>query len=206
MGTKLPKKPNLRVRHNFHELNQYKNLQLESLYLREAYIRIQAWKRYQDKISQEHSNWPLPINGKTYNKHEEIIYNVNTNNYNYDSWFHRNIYKNFLMNGNQRRRLLTYDFNQTISYKETKLEKEVRELKEKLTKFQLYKLNNIYLKPMYPVLPSIRYCLYNGISKEFEGRLDYLNKRKIYAPNEKYYEPLCSSWDITWNIKKNLSK
>ncbi|CAF2782973.1 unnamed protein product [Rotaria sp. Silwood2] len=181
-------------------INQQKNLQLESLYLREAYTRIQAWKQYQDKISEERCNWPPPINGKTYNKYEEIIYSVNTNNSNYDSWFHRNIYKNFLMKTSQTQYMI-YDLNKSISHKETKLEQEVRQLREKLKNFQLYKLNDIYLKPMYPVLPSIHYYLYNGISKELEGRLNYLNKRKIYAPNEKYYEPLCSSWDITWNIK-----
>ncbi|CAF0968959.1 unnamed protein product [Rotaria sordida] len=177
MGTKSI---NLHVRH---ELNQHKNLQLESLYLREAYTRIQAWKQYQDKLSQERYNWPPPINGKTYNKYEEIIYNVNTNNYNYDSWFHRNIYKNFLIKSTQRK-YTKYDFDKSISYKETKLEKEVKQLKEKLKNFQFYQLNNIYLKPMRPVLPSICYCLYNGISQEFEGRLNYLNKRKIYPPNE----------------------
>jgi hypothetical protein len=188
---------NRRDRAGFQELNQRKNLQLESLYLREAHTRIQAWKRYHDEISRQRCNWPPPINGKIYNKREEAIYNMKTNNYNYDSWFHRHIYKNDLIKASQQRHRM-YDLDRSLTEKKTKIENEVMQLREKLQTFQL---NNMSVQPMYPVQPSIRYLLYNGTSKELEGRLNYLNRRKLYAPDEKYCEPLCSSWDITWNLK-----
>ncbi|CAF1372622.1 unnamed protein product [Adineta steineri] len=176
---------------------QVKNLQLESLYLRETRTRIQAWKRYQNEISQQHYNWPPPINGKTYNKREESIYNINTHDYNSNSWFDRRLYKNDLIKATQRRHRLL-DSNKPSPEKKTKLDNEILQLKQKIETFQL---NDVCSESMYPIQPSVRYLLYNGTSKELEGRVNYLNQRKLYAPDEKYYQPLCTSWDITWNLK-----
>ena len=116
METKKSSKPTIR--------------QLESLYVREADIRIQAWKRYQDEIANQRCNWPPPIDGKTYSEREEAIYNINTN----DSWFHRHIYENDLFKSS-RRRHIKYDFHRSFPRKETKLEKEVKQLREKLERF-----------------------------------------------------------------------
>jgi hypothetical protein len=110
-----------------------KNRQLESLYLRENDTRILAWKRYHDEIAQQRCNWPPPTNGQTYSKREEAIYSVNTDNFDDTSWFHRHIYENELTKST-RRYHIKYDFDRCLSHKETKLEKEVRELREKLEK------------------------------------------------------------------------
>jgi hypothetical protein len=111
-----------------------KNLQLVSSYLREAETRIQTWKRYHDETAQQRCNWPPPMNDQTYSKREEAIYGVNTDNSNDTSWFHRHIYEDYLIKAAQRRHL-GCNFDRSVSRKETRLEKEVRQLREKLEQF-----------------------------------------------------------------------
>lgn len=45
--------------------------------------------------------------------------------------------------------------------------------------------------------------LYNGISRDKEGRYKYLNERKKYKPDQKYIFPTTSSMEIGWKLYDN---
>nr|XP_033814171.1 protein ATP6V1FNB [Geotrypetes seraphini] len=53
---------------------------------------------------------------------------------------------------------------------------------------------------MKPVTPCTRSLLYNGISKEEEGRFKYLRERYKLKPEEKYVHPLTTSWSYGWQL------
>lgn len=42
--------------------------------------------------------------------------------------------------------------------------------------------------------------IYNGISKDHEGRYKYLSERKRYKPEEKFVFPITSSMEYGWNF------
>jgi len=45
-----------------------------------------------------------------------------------------------------------------------------------------------------------RLRLYNGISRDGEGRRDYLRTRVETAPEDRYHVPLLTSWQYGWQI------
>jgi len=45
-----------------------------------------------------------------------------------------------------------------------------------------------------------RLKLYYGISHDGEGRKDYLQRRVVIQPEDRYYLPLLTSWDHGWQI------
>ena len=64
---------------------------------------------------------------------------------------------------------------------------------------------------MFPVDPSIRSFLYDGVSADHpqidasRGRTTYLKLRQRFAPNEKYSFPILSSMEISWQIHSKCS-
>ncbi|GFT20668.1 uncharacterized protein NPIL_61341 [Nephila pilipes] len=54
------------------------------------------------------------------------------------------------------------------------------------------------MKVMKPVHPKTKKLLYEGISKEDEGKIKYLKVRKKKKPEDKYYFPVCTSWEYGW--------
>ena len=48
-----------------------------------------------------------------------------------------------------------------------------------------------------------RLKLYYGISRDGEGRKDYLKRRVVIQPEERYHLPLLSSWQYGWQIAHN---
>ncbi|GFY41215.1 uncharacterized protein TNIN_134061 [Trichonephila inaurata madagascariensis] len=61
------------------------------------------------------------------------------------------------------------------------------------------------LKVMKPVHPKTKKIIYEGISKEDEGRRKYLKKRYKKNPEDKFYFPVCTSWEYGWTSDKNQS-
>ncbi|KAF8782793.1 Protein ATP6V1FNB like protein [Argiope bruennichi] len=56
------------------------------------------------------------------------------------------------------------------------------------------------LKVMKPVPTDIKKLLYKGFSKEGEGRQKYLKERYLEDPEDKYFFPICTSWDYGWTF------
>jgi len=50
---------------------------------------------------------------------------------------------------------------------------------------------------------SCRLKLYYGISRDGEGRQDYLQSRVVLQPEHRYHLPLLSSWQYGWRIADN---
>ncbi len=59
---------------------------------------------------------------------------------------------------------------------------------------------NLRTSTMYKQDPSEISYLYNGISRDKEGRYKYLNARKKYKPDQKYFFPATSSMEIGWKL------
>lgn len=53
---------------------------------------------------------------------------------------------------------------------------------------------------MYPVLPSIRALLYDGISHDLQGRYHYLNTRKLDLPEKRYLFPITTNFTYGWQL------
>ncbi|KAG8182333.1 hypothetical protein JTE90_028178 [Oedothorax gibbosus] len=74
------------------------------------------------------------------------------------------------------------------------IEKELRAVQQEVEKearsFQLMK----------PVPLRTKKLLYKGSSYNDEGKEKYLRKRQLHDPEEKYYFPLCSSWEYGWTF------
>ncbi|GBN43531.1 hypothetical protein AVEN_74276-1 [Araneus ventricosus] len=56
------------------------------------------------------------------------------------------------------------------------------------------------LKKMKPVPTDTKKILYKGVSHEGEGRKKYLKDRYQEDPEDKYFFPVCSSWDYGWTF------
>ena len=56
------------------------------------------------------------------------------------------------------------------------------------------------LVEMRPVSCGTRSLLYKGFSALGEGRYQYLQKRKLKRPEDKYEFPITSAWEIGWKI------
>lgn len=56
------------------------------------------------------------------------------------------------------------------------------------------------LVDMIPPEEQVRRQLYDGISKEGKGRLQYLRARNLPSPDSKYRLPVVSSWEYGWNV------
>ncbi|GFR28862.1 uncharacterized protein TNCT_505161 [Trichonephila clavata] len=54
------------------------------------------------------------------------------------------------------------------------------------------------MKVMKPVHPKTKKIIYEGISKEDEGRRKYLKVRYKKNPEDKFYFPVCTSWEYGW--------
>ncbi|XP_032236923.1 protein ATP6V1FNB-like [Nematostella vectensis] len=59
---------------------------------------------------------------------------------------------------------------------------------------------NSLLIEMRPVSSNTKKLLYNGFSALGEGRYQYLEKRKMKKPEQKYEFPITSAWEIGWKI------
>ncbi|OAF65260.1 hypothetical protein A3Q56_07030 [Intoshia linei] len=55
-------------------------------------------------------------------------------------------------------------------------------------------------KAMKDVDSDTKSRLYDGISQDYKGRYDYLNRRNQINPKEKYNYPILSSWHYGWNL------
>ncbi|XP_035207758.1 protein ATP6V1FNB-like [Stegodyphus dumicola] len=53
-------------------------------------------------------------------------------------------------------------------------------------------------KPMKPVPTKVKRRLYKGLSHYGAGRADYLRERYKELPEQKFYFPICSSWEYGW--------
>ncbi|XP_028853510.1 protein ATP6V1FNB [Denticeps clupeoides] len=53
---------------------------------------------------------------------------------------------------------------------------------------------------MRPVSPQTRDMLYQGLSKEGNGRSFYLHQRVQKGPEERFHHPMLSSWDYGWRL------
>ncbi|KAG8194235.1 hypothetical protein JTE90_024566 [Oedothorax gibbosus] len=53
---------------------------------------------------------------------------------------------------------------------------------------------------MKPIPLRTKRLLYKGSSHDDEGKDKYLRKRRLFDPEEKYYFPLCSSWEYGWTF------
>ncbi|XP_078518431.1 protein SPMIP1 [Lissotriton helveticus] len=53
---------------------------------------------------------------------------------------------------------------------------------------------------MRPATPHTRTLLYQGFSKEGQGRSMYLQRRKLESPEDKFQHPLLSSWEYGWRL------
>ena len=115
--------------------SQLENLQLSASLAREQSIRLRAWKRYQDTLTEERRQWPPPANGVTYNQREEAIYSISSEPGAISSWFQRVIYENELSRGQHHLALADCSRVKTPVRKETVLEREVKQLRARL---QLY--------------------------------------------------------------------
>uniref|UniRef100_A0A8C3T9N8 Sperm microtubule inner protein 1 C-terminal domain-containing protein n=1 Tax=Chelydra serpentina TaxID=8475 RepID=A0A8C3T9N8_CHESE len=58
------------------------------------------------------------------------------------------------------------------------------------------------LKEMRPATPKTKHLLYQGISREGQGRRLYLQERKLKSPEEKFHYPVLSSWEYGWCLGK----
>ncbi|XP_039401977.1 protein ATP6V1FNB [Mauremys reevesii] len=56
------------------------------------------------------------------------------------------------------------------------------------------------LKEMRPATPKTKHLLYQGISREGQGRHLYLQERKLKNPEEKFHYPVLSSWEYGWRL------
>jgi len=61
---------------------------------------------------------------------------------------------------------------------------------------------NALLVEMRPVSTGTKNLLYKGFSALGEGRYQYLQKRKMKKPEEKYEFPITSAWEIGWKINE----
>lgn len=77
-----------------------------------------------------------------------------------------------------------------------------REVNEYLLKLGVKDKKTGDLKPveMYPQSEDEKELIYNGISRDHEGRYKYLTERKKYKPEQKYAFPITSSMDYGWNF------
>ncbi|XP_045420132.1 protein ATP6V1FNB isoform X1 [Lemur catta] len=53
---------------------------------------------------------------------------------------------------------------------------------------------------MYPVLPTTRALLYEGISHDLQGRYHYLNTRKLDMPETRYLFPITTNFTYGWQL------
>ncbi|XP_074124082.1 protein SPMIP1 [Sminthopsis crassicaudata] len=53
---------------------------------------------------------------------------------------------------------------------------------------------------MFPVPPEIRELLYQGISHDFQGRFNYLQKRRIAKPEDRYLFPITTNFTYGWQL------
>ncbi|KAM8979872.1 protein ATP6V1FNB [Sarcophilus harrisii] len=53
---------------------------------------------------------------------------------------------------------------------------------------------------MFPVPPEIRELLYQGISHDFQGRFNYLQKRRITKPEDRYLFPITTNFTYGWQL------
>ena len=116
--------------------SQLENLQLSASLAREQSMRLRAWKRYQDALAEERRQWPLPANGITYNQREEAIYSINAEPGAISSWFQRGTYESELSRGQHHLVSADCDRIQTPVRKETVLEREVKQLRERLQRYR----------------------------------------------------------------------
>lgn len=58
------------------------------------------------------------------------------------------------------------------------------------------------LSVMHRPSKEIDELLYEGVSKEDEGRKAYMRKRKQVTPDEKYKYPITTSFDYGWDVMK----
>lgn len=56
------------------------------------------------------------------------------------------------------------------------------------------------LVEMIPPEDQVRRQLYDGISRDGKGRLQYLRTRNLPSPDSKYRRPVVSSWEYGWNM------
>lgn len=56
------------------------------------------------------------------------------------------------------------------------------------------------LVEMRPPEEEVRRQLYDGISRDGKGRLQYLRTRNLPSPDAKYRLPVVSSWEYGWNV------
>ncbi|KYO19815.1 hypothetical protein Y1Q_0000370 [Alligator mississippiensis] len=56
------------------------------------------------------------------------------------------------------------------------------------------------IKEMKPVPPDVQALLYQGISHDGQGRWRYLRARAGLSPEDKYDEPITSSFDYGWQL------
>ncbi|XP_060878148.1 uncharacterized protein LOC132950644 [Metopolophium dirhodum] len=106
----------------------------------------------------------------------------------------------------------------TVSVQSTKLIDEIREMRTlikdingKLEEYQKEINAKEFEKPgetvpdisyMYPVPFDIEQQLYNGISRNEEGRYRYLKTRNRFSPDEKYRVCPTYNYKYGWNINK----
>uniref|UniRef100_A0A8C0GD22 Sperm microtubule inner protein 1 C-terminal domain-containing protein n=1 Tax=Chelonoidis abingdonii TaxID=106734 RepID=A0A8C0GD22_CHEAB len=58
------------------------------------------------------------------------------------------------------------------------------------------------LKEMRPATSKTKHLLYQGISREGQGRHLYLQERKLKNPEDKFHYPVLSSWEYGWRLGK----
>ncbi|XP_016281636.1 protein ATP6V1FNB [Monodelphis domestica] len=58
----------------------------------------------------------------------------------------------------------------------------------------------IEVAEMYPVPPETRELLYQGISHDFQGRYNYLEKRQMAKPDERYLFPVTTNFTYGWQL------
>lgn len=83
--------------------------------------------------------------------------------------------------------------------KKTSYDKDVNEY---LVKLGVMENNSKVLRTadMYDQDFKQKDLIYNGISKDHEGRFKYLRERKKYKPEEKFVFPMTSSMEYGWNF------
>ncbi|XP_063782771.1 protein SPMIP1 [Pseudophryne corroboree] len=79
------------------------------------------------------------------------------------------------------------------------IQQNVQTLKD-LSKSDKVEATSVMNTQMKPVSPKTRSLLYNGTSKEEEGRYRYMKTRSHLKPEEKYLFPLATSWEYGWEI------
>lgn len=83
-----------------------------------------------------------------------------------------------------------------------------KEINEYLVKLGVKDEKSLKLLPitMYEQKKEEKDLIYNGISRDHEGRYKYLHERKKYKPEQKYPFPMTSSMNIGWKTYDDNNK